>query len=309
MNSKTFVANLMEYGQKYGSTLGLLGAIVAGILLPQAAVFSHLIQYLVFGMMFLAFIGLRFKRNALHPSLFIVLITNICVALMAYFVLRPIDGTLALAGFMIGISPTALSSSIVADLLQLRVDYTVAAVMLTNISIAIIVPFLLPLLAENQVTASVLIVLWSVTKIVIIPLILARLVYYLPSPAQKPFYQAKRYTFILWATTLFIIVAKASQYIRQNAAIPLTFLGQIALIAFILCLINFGLGALIGGSEFRRETSQVLGHKNLSFTIWLATTFLNPIVALGPTFYIMFHNTYNSFLIYQFAKKKRNNYP
>jgi BASS family bile acid:Na+ symporter len=302
---KAYAANFLEYGQKYGSTLGLLAAIIAGILLPQAARFSPLIQYSVFGMMFLAFIGLRFEHTALQSRLLLVLVINIFIALMAYFVLQPIDGTLALAGFMIGISPTALSSSIVADLLQMRVDYTVAAVMLTNVSIAVIVPFLLPILAGNQVEASVLIVLWSVTKIVIIPLILARLVHYLPSSAQKPFFQAKRYTFILWATTLFIIVANASQYIRVNAAIPTAFLGQIAFIAFILCLFNFGIGALIGGSEFRRETSQILGHKNLSFTIWLATTFLNPVVALGPTFYIIFHNSYNSFLIYKFTQKKQ----
>ena len=64
------------------------------------------------------------------------------------------------------------------------------------------------------------------------------------------------------------------------------------------------LGALLSGREFRRETSQVLGQKNLSFTIWLSLAFINPIVALGPTFYIICHHTYNSFQIYHFAKQK-----
>ncbi len=298
------VKTLSQTSQKYGRTLALMGAIAAGILIPQAAVFSDLIQYLVFGMMFLAFVGLQFDRSTLHPSLLSVLLVNIGVGLAAFLVLRRVDGTLALAGFMTGISPTAISSPVVIGLLQRRLDYTVAAVLLTNLSIALIIPFLLPWLVGNQMMISSWTVLWSVTKIVILPLVLARLVRYLPESAQKPFYRAKRLTFTLWITSLFIIVSKASHFIRHNAEISLALLAQIAAIALILCVINFGLGALISGPEFRRETSQVLGQKNLSFTIWLSLTFINPIVALGPTFYVLFHNVYNSFQLYQFSKRK-----
>jgi BASS family bile acid:Na+ symporter len=301
---KTFFANLSKISLQYGRTLGLMLAIVAGILIPQAAVFSGLIEYMVFGMMFLSFVGLKFERSALRPSLLAVLVANVCVALTAFFMLRRVDSTLALVGFMTGISPTAISAPVVMALLERRVDYVVAAVLLTNIGMALIVPFLLPWLGGNQVHVSMWEVLWSVALVVILPLILARLVRFLPQPAQKSFYRAKGFTFILWISSLFLIVSKASHFIHNNVSVSLTFLGQIALISFILCVINFSLGALLSGREFRRETSQVLGQKNLSFTIWLALTFINPIVALGPTFYIIFHHTYNSFQLYRFAKKK-----
>ena len=183
-----------------------------------------------------------------------------------------------------------------------------AAVLLTNVSMALIVPFLLPWLAGNQVDVSVWEVLWSVALVMILPLILARLVRYLPQSSQKIFYRAKSFTFILWISSLFLIVSKASHFIYTNVSIPLIFLAQIAMISFILCVVNFSLGALISGGEFRRETSQVLGQKNLSFSIWLSLTFINPIVALGPTFYIIFHHTYNSFQLYRFAKKKAKNF-
>jgi len=69
-------------------------------------------------------------------------------------------------------------------------------------------------------------------------------------------------------------------------------------------MINFGLGALLGGERFRQESSQSLGQKNNSFVIWIALTFINPLVAMGPTFYILYHNLYNSWQIYRFEKRR-----
>jgi len=54
--------------------------------------------------------------------------------------------------------------------------------------------------------------------------------------------------------------------------------------------VNFSLGRLVGGSEFGLEASQSLGQKNTTFTIYLAMTYANPVVALGPTFYVIWHN-------------------
>jgi BASS family bile acid:Na+ symporter len=280
--------------------------ILVGFFIPQAAIFSPLIQYFVFTMMFLSFVGLHFERSALQPSLLTILAVNIAVALVTFFVLARVDTTLALAGFMAAISPTAISSPVVIGLIERRVDCIVMAVLVTNIGIALLIPFLLPWLAGSQVEVSMWEVLWSVIKIAIVPLILARMVARLPHAAQQPFIQAKKLTFALWMGSLFLIVAKASHFIHSNTAVPIRFLIKIAVIAMTVCVINFSLGALIGKPEFRRETSQALGQKNLSFTIWLALTFINPIVALGPTFYILFHNSYNSYQIYRFTHQNKS---
>ena len=63
-------------------------------------------------------------------------------------------------------------------------------------------------------------------------------------------------------------------------------------------------GALIGGRRYWQESSQALGQKNNSFVIWIALTFINPLVAMGPTFYVLYHNLYNSFQIYLFEKRR-----
>jgi BASS family bile acid:Na+ symporter len=79
---------------------------------------------------------------------------------------------------------------------------------------------------------------------------------------------------------------------------------MIAFVSLVICIVNFGLGALLGGREHWQEASQALGQKNLSFVIWIALTFVNPLVAMGPMFYILYHHSYNSWLIYQFERKR-----
>lgn len=37
---------------------------------------------------------------------------------------------------------------------------------------------------------------------------------------------------------------------------------------------------------------------------WLALTFINPLVALGPMFYILYHHIFNSWAIYQFERSR-----
>ena len=72
----------------------------------------------------------------------------------------------------------------------------------------------------------------------------------------------------------------------------------------MICIVNFGVGALLGGRSHWQEASQSLGQKNLSFVIWIALTFINPLVALSPMFYILYHHLYNSWSIYRFERSR-----
>jgi BASS family bile acid:Na+ symporter len=138
-----------------------------------------------------------------------------------------------------------------------------------------------------------------------VPLILARLVRCLPQRAQTIIRIGKRFTFPVWLANLFIISAKASAFIRSESPDSMIVLIQIALISLLICVINFSLGALLGGRHYWQETSQALGQKNNSFAIWIALTFINPLVAMGPTFYVLYHNLYNTWQIYRFEKRNK----
>ena len=75
----------------------------------------------------------------------------------------------------------------------------------------------------------------------------------------------------------------------------------IAAVSALSCAGSFAIGRLLGGSEFRREASQSLGQKNTSFTIYLALAHVSPLVALGPTFYVLWHNLWNAWNLHRGA--------
>jgi BASS family bile acid:Na+ symporter len=133
---------------------------------------------------------------------------------------------------------------------------------------------------------------------------MARLVERFPPEVTSAVRSGRRFSFPLWLASLYLISAKASHFIRNQYAGAPSILVTIALVSLGICALNFALGAWLGGRHFRLEASQALGQKNLAFVIWIALTFLNPLVAMGPTFYILYHNLYNSWLIYRFEKER-----
>ena len=98
-------------------------------------------------------------------------------------------------------------------------------------------------------------------------------------------------SFDIWNVLLFL----ATHFIIYESNTTPQRIFLIAVSSLMLCLLNFGSGKWIGGKLFALEASQSLGQKNTMFTVRLAFSFLNPLVALGPMFYLLYHNLYNSY--------------
>jgi BASS family bile acid:Na+ symporter len=287
-----------------GKGLALLLAMMLGALLPHAHIFSFLVQFLLMSMLFFAFLDIEFKPQRFQKSVIWILLANAAVAFSVYLVLAPFDLMLALSAFMTAIAPTAIAAPVIIGFIHREVEYVVASVLLTNIASAVIVPLALPSLLRAQVQISIWEVLQPVLVVMFVPLILARLISRLPSNAQTIVRRGKSLSFPVWLVNLFIISANASNFLRNENSNSAFTLVIIALISLVLCIINFGLGALLGGRRHWQEASQSLGQKNLSFVIWIALTFINPLVAMGPMFYIVYHHLYNSWSIYRFEKRR-----
>lgn len=287
-----------------GKGLSLLFAMLVGALVPQAHGFSFLIQYLLMMMLFFAFLGIEFKPQTFQKSVLWVLIANVAVAFLSYAVLAPFDIMLALAAFMTAIAPTAIAAPVIISFIQREVEYVVAAVVLTNIASALIVPIALPSLLGTAVEISVWEVLQPVLIVMFVPLLMAQLVSQLPENSQNFIRKGKTISFPIWLVNLFIISANASDFLRNGNTDSIATLAAIALVSLLICIVNFGVGALLGGRSHWQEASQALGQKNLSFVIWIALTFINPLVAMGPMFYIVYHHIYNSWSIYRFEKQR-----
>jgi BASS family bile acid:Na+ symporter len=298
------ISQLNSFLKIYGKVFGLLVTMAVGALFPQVHTLSFLVQYLLMGMLFFAFLDIEFKPETFQKSVIWILIANVAVAFASYMALASFDMLLALTAFMTAIAPTAIAAPVIIGFIQGKIEYVVTAVLLTNISSAVVIPLTLPFLLGAEVQISVWEVLQPVLTVMFVPLILARLVARLSLGIQTFIRQGKRLSFPIWLVNLFIITANASNFLRNENSDSTQTLITIALISLVLCIVNFGLGAILGGRQNWQEASQSLGQKNLSFVIWIALTFINPLVAMGPTFYILYHHLYNSWSIYQFEKRR-----
>ncbi len=287
-----------------GKGLLLLLAMLVGVFVPQAHALAFLIQHLLMIMLFFAFLDLDLKPRPSQKGVFWILLANVGIAFAVYGVLAPFDLQLALAAFLTAISPTAISSPVIVGFIKGDIEYIIASVILTNITVALILPIALPNLTGTTMQISVLDVLQSVVIVMFIPLVLTQLVKKLPADSQSFLRKGKALSLPLWLFTLFIVSAKASDFLWNENTASLGTLLDIALVSLVIAVLNFGIGVLLGRPHRWRESGQALGQKNLSFTIWIALTFVNPLVAMGPIFYIIYHHIYNSWLIYDFEKKR-----
>jgi BASS family bile acid:Na+ symporter len=260
-------------------------------------------------MLFFAFLGIEFKPGSFQTGALWILAANVAIAFIGYWLLSSIDLNLALVAFMTGIAPTAIAAPVIVGFIEGRVEYVVGILLLTNVFVAILVPFALPHLLGANVHISVWEVLQPVLVVMFVPLLLARLVSRLPLKAQAIIHNGKPFSFPIWLVNLFLITAKAADFLRREFSGSISTLITIALISLAICIVNFGIGALIGGRRYWQEASQSLGQKNNSFVIWIALTFINPLVAMGPTFYILYHHVYNSWQIYRFERQRNQFVP
>jgi len=290
----------------FARTAAILSAIALGAFIPQAHTLAPAIRWLVMGMLFLVFLQSRLSRSTLHRTHVVLLLTNIALGFGGWGIGWLIGGSdIALAAFFCGITPTAIAAPVIISFLRGRVEFVVAAFLLTNITISALLPLLLPLVLGRATPQAFLHVSTSVGIVVFIPMLLAwtvRTGY--PKAAEWPG-RLRNVSFGIWVTTMFLITSNASNFLRQQADASRGTLLQIALASLIVCAASFALGRLIGGREFSREASQALGQKNTALTIYLALTYAGPVVALGPACYVIWHNLWNSWQLHRAAARER----
>lgn len=281
-------------------TLSIVVAIVAGSLLPQLDALTGAVRWFVMAMLFLVFLQTRWSRSALHRSHVWLLLANLALGFAAWGLGWLVGGRdVALAGFFTGITPTATAAPVIIGFLRGRVDYVVAAFLITNFSITALLPLMLPLVLGRADLHAFGEVLASVTLVVFVPMLAAFLVRRVHPPATQWPARLRNVSFALWVLAILIICGHASAFLRTQTDAPLRVVLQVVAISIAVCAASFALGRWIGGRDFPREASQSLGQKNTMFTLYLALTYANPIVALGPTFYVLWHNLWNSWQLHR----------
>ena len=285
----------------------ILLAFTAGGMFPQAASYTFLIRYILQVMLFIIFLqvkvrGLRPGRNHWR-----ILGANIVIGLAAWgMALLTGSRDLAHAAFFTGITPTASAAPVIMGFLGGDVEFVLTSFLTTNIGISCALTGLIPLATGNFTVDFLLNVAWSLFFLIGLPMAAAFAVRKIYPKAKERASKLANVSFLLWLSMLFLTAASASEYIRNTAVSPLI-LAEIAGISAVICAVNFTAGYFIAGRRFNRESSQSLGQKNTMFTLSLAMTFSGPLAALGPTFYVLWHNLWNAAQIFLHDRRKNEN--
>jgi BASS family bile acid:Na+ symporter len=270
---------------------------VAGIALPPLAHLSPAMPWMLGAMLLLVFARLRLEHLKPRPIHMLLLMGYCVFALITFFALRPFSPTLALAGFMIALTPPSISSTAIVAILGGDVAFMTVAVTLGSLLISASLPALLTLLpirSEPMHWQEFLVMVARVMGIIFIPFLLALAMSRLLPRLANALGQRHGLSFYIWAAIVAIVTARSAQYLHENPQ-PASLLLAMGCLSLILCLLHFTLGRWLGGRSHALEAGQVLGQRNTLFSIWVCQSILgSPLVALGPTFYIIWHNLYNS---------------
>ncbi len=280
----------------------IFGAIVFGLLFPAGHQLTFLIKYNLIVMLFLAFLDIKFSLDIFSRKHIYISIANIVLPILFYFLFRPLGHTWALTAFIICVPPTAAAAPVLAKFMKTDVSFVTASVILTSPLVALFIPLILPQLTFIDQPITVMQVLIPVFTVVGLPIVMSSTVKISSSLTHK-ILRWKIVAFYLFLLNVWIACGNAVHFLKNEGSGYISDLPLTLSITIILCLILFWLGEKMVSRKIRLAGSLALGRKNTMFGLWLALTFLNPLIAMGPVCYILAQNSYNSWQILTVEKK------
>ena len=122
-------------------------------------------------MLVIGFLQIKVSKKLIKRTNLFVLLANILVSIVAYFVLASFDQQLAILAFMLGAAPTAIIAIGAAKELALNVKHVTVSVILTNVGSAIYLPIALAWIGVEGNVATWTI-LWASAQLILVPFII-----------------------------------------------------------------------------------------------------------------------------------------
>lgn len=277
-------------------------AIFIGGLLPYFHHYTFLIRPSLMTMLFFSFLGIKLQSALFSKNHFFLLLANIVLPIFLFLFVNQFAPSLSYIAFILAVIPTGVAAPIWAEIMNKDIGVVTISVMITTPIMAILIPFYLLYFLGISGKISFLELVLPVVSLIFIPLILSQFIRAVLPKIQKQLLKVSFITFPLFLMNIFIACANASNFIQSSNNFTLEKLIEILFFVFVLCVIQFLIGIRIGRNDYPIESGLGLGRKNTMFGIWLALTFFEPIVVLGPVFYIISQNIFNSFQIWRLEK-------
>jgi len=267
---------------------------------------SLLTPYLIFVMLFLTYCTLHLKQMRLsHLHVWLILI-QIFGSLGVFFVLSPINVTLAQGAMVCVLAPTGTAAPVITGMLKGNVGSLTAYSLISNMCVALAAPVIFSLVGSYQnlpFFESFLAISQRVFVLLFLPFALAMIMQkFIPDITTK-IASFSGLSFYLWSLALCVVTGRTVVFIlQQNTTSHLTEI-LVAAGALVVCVAQFLIGRGIGKHyDDTVAGGQGLGQKNTILAIWMAQMYLNPIASIGPGAYVLWQNLINSYQVWLHRK-------
>ena len=286
---------------------------IDGFCSTASHVFDIVLPWFLFVILFTTFLKIDYTQLRLEKWHFWLSFTQIFMVLtmvgcVLYFNINGNDLVLMECVIACMIGPCAAASAVVTAKLGGSLEAMTTYTFVSNVITAIMIPLCFPLIDQNVVMdfgSSFLMIMSKVCMILVVPMLLAYVAKRLFPKFQQWVAAQTDLSFYLWGCSLSIVTGITFRNIMNSHA-PLSLLGTIAVVSFVLCVIQFSVGRNICHFFGRTvEGGQALGQKNTAFAIWVSGAYLHPLAAVGPGCYIIWQNAINSLELYHHTKQKK----
>lgn len=316
-----------------------LGMVIGGFGYKLFLPLAPILPWLIFFMLFFTFCKVNPLDLRLHKWHWVVLATQMVLSFCAYAGMLYLtnDPVLAQGLLMCFIMPTATAAPIIAGKMGGSIQNLTTFTLLSNFATAIVVPATFPLInpaADMTFWSAFLLILSRIAPLLLGPFLAAwllRIGY--QKRTKKEFILSTKIAvvpFYLWVASIVVLTSVVTETTIINFQAQLSNILILLVTSFFACLIQFGLGKLIGyylpapskGRDYQDvlinpaaapktmngvssiTAGQAFGQKNTSLGVWVANTYLNPLASLGAAAYIIWQNIFNSAQLFVAAHKK-----
>ncbi|MFC1839448.1 bile acid:sodium symporter family protein [Thermodesulfobacteriota bacterium] len=283
-------------------------AIIAGILFYKILdPLSFLIPALLFSMIFVTYCGLSLQDIKFSRMHIVLIISQILMSLLCFFIIIPFNSLTAEAIFICVITPTAISATVIAAMIGGNTASLALYTLFGNLVTAVLLPFLLPSLGITE-DLPFLQAFWFILKqlflMLIFPLILALLLFRFFPKAYQTIRDRQSISFYIWIASFAIVIARSVRFFLAHGGKNIPAVILIIGGSLVVFIIQFWIGRRIGSIYGERITGgQALGHKNTVLAIWMAQAYLQPLASIAPTAYILWQAAFNGYQVWQYNRQ------
>lgn len=282
----------------------LIGAMLCRpIAALEQATHQQITPTLIFLMLFITFCRVKVKEMRLQGVHGWLLLFQLLVSAAIYLVLLPLNPTLAQGGMICVLAPVAMAAVVIGGMLGANITTMATYSLLCNMSIAAIAPIVLTLVGNGA--CSFMQILSRIAPLLVGPFFAAQLLRLILPKVAGWIAAHGQLSFYMWLISLIIIIGRTTSYIIDLGSDHLLLEIALALVALVVCLVQFKVGRMVGRRYGDAPAGgQSLGQKNTVLAVWMAQSFLDPISSIAPTAYIVWQNMVNSYQLYRHDHSK-----